>query len=191
MADQTEIEAATIKGRLDTYCLMAVHLRAGAEIIQRERDMIVSGITMNCVLSTDPDDAEAVGAIAQMDRWLAKTAGISAAADVIAKGIADDTGADVGAPERLGSCESCSKPITDVDAYNQTADGCFLCIDHAPLLSDVIRQHRKILATEPFDSGPLEYDTREEMKAVVIGMEISLADNGDHLILDQHARVPG
>lgn len=82
--------------------------------------------------------------------------------------------------DQIGTCESCDKAIKDGDAHYMTADGCWLCAEHAPSLSDAIAQHEEILAADPWEPGELTYDTREEMAAGLADLKERLGEGGDY-----------
>lgn len=85
--------------------------------------------------------------------------------------------------EQFGTCESCDTKIYEDTRHYYTADGCYLCEEHAPMLSDCIGQHEEILASEPWRPDELPYDTREEMQAALDELKAQLADHGDHKLL--------
>lgn len=87
--------------------------------------------------------------------------------------------ADTSTPEPIDTCEGCRKPIFETDRYHQCADGPCLCLDCAPMLSDVIAQYREILNAEEWNPGELDFDTREQMLEATMGLEADLAVNGD------------
>lgn len=79
----------------------------------------------------------------------------------------------------LGMCEGCPRPIFEGDRHYRTVDGCWLCEDHSPMLSDVAKQYREILAAPDFDPGELPFDTPEEMAAMADQIEREVAADGD------------
>lgn len=85
--------------------------------------------------------------------------------------------------ELVGHCEYCNTKIRVGDACHYTADGCWLCEEHAPLLSDAIRQHQVIADDAYFDPGALAYDSRDELLAYLDRMKKELAEKGDHKLL--------
>ena len=85
--------------------------------------------------------------------------------------------------EIVGFCETCNAKVRDGDACHYTADGCWLCEEHAPMLGDAIRQHSEILAAPEFDPGALPYDSPEEMQSSLRLMEKELQERGDKKLL--------
>lgn len=79
--------------------------------------------------------------------------------------------------EKLGVCESCGVIIFDGDPHTISVEGCWLCVNHSPMLSDIIRQHEDILASGnvPCDIA----DSPEELRADLAVMRADLATNGD------------
>lgn len=85
--------------------------------------------------------------------------------------------------EVLGQCECCGTKIREGDCCHYSADGCWMCEEHAPSLSDAIRQHQDILDAPHSDPGDLNYDSREEMVAYLGRMRRELAEKGDRKLL--------
>jgi hypothetical protein len=84
--------------------------------------------------------------------------------------------------EIIGRCEACEKLVAEGDLHHQTADGCVLCEDHSPMLSDVIRQHEEILAEPEWSNHDLGYDTRDEMEQFLTVMRAEIERDGDRRI---------
>ncbi|WP_411839215.1 hypothetical protein [Paracoccus sp. ME4] len=81
------------------------------------------------------------------------------------------------APEPIGNCESCGVDIHEGDKCCHTTDGCVLCVEHAPMLSDVLRQMDEVL-----EKGEAEgcYDlTEDELREDRDSIAADIAKNGD------------
>ena len=81
------------------------------------------------------------------------------------------------APEPIGTCESCGVDIHEGDKCCHTTDGCVLCVEHAPMLSDVLRQMDEVL-----ERGDAEgcYDlTEDELREDRDSIANDIAKNGD------------
>lgn len=85
--------------------------------------------------------------------------------------------------EILGHCEACSAEIRVGDSCYYTADSCWLCEEHAPMLSDAIRQHQQIVDAQEFDPGDLAYSTRDEMVHGLLLMKQDYQERGDRKLL--------
>ena len=85
--------------------------------------------------------------------------------------------------EVLGHCEACNAKIRTGDACHYTADGCWLCEDHAPMLSEAIRQHQEIAEAPWFDPGSLNYDSLDDLLGQMNRMRRELAEKGDRKLL--------
>lgn len=84
---------------------------------------------------------------------------------------------------QIGACETCRLPVYEGSPCHMTADGCVLCEEHAPMLSDVLRQYREIVAEDPFHPGDLPFDTPEEMRETIASLEAEIAATGDRKVL--------
>lgn len=85
--------------------------------------------------------------------------------------------------EEIANCEFCGKAIHDRDLYYSGPGSIYVCEEHAPSLSDAIRQHEEILFRVPWSPGELGYDSRDEMKRALNLMRHELAKSGDRKIL--------
>ncbi|GHG24476.1 hypothetical protein [Paracoccus aerius] len=85
--------------------------------------------------------------------------------------------------EVLGHCECCNAAIREGDTCHYSADGCWMCEEHAPSLSDAIRQHQQIIDAEHFDPGDLAYDSRDEMAHSLLLMKKDYQEHGDRKLL--------
>lgn len=79
----------------------------------------------------------------------------------------------------IAQCESCPKPIREGEPHYYTADDVWLCEEHAPMLSDAIRQH-----DEMFEEGPAEfyhpaYESFEEMASERQRLKLEYQERGD------------
>lgn len=76
----------------------------------------------------------------------------------------------------VATCETCGGPILEGDHHHRTADGCWLCADHAPMLSGVLAEYERILdADGPFDPGELartEAEIREDVRVLRAELKI-------------------
>lgn len=80
-------------------------------------------------------------------------------------------------PEHVGTCEACSKAIVDGEKYASTTDGCSLCFDCAPMLSDVVRQMDEALVNGEAENW---FDLSEhELRADRESIAEDIATNGD------------
>lgn len=81
--------------------------------------------------------------------------------------------------ECLGACEGCNRKIYEGDMFHYTADGCWLCEDHSPMLSDVLRQY-----LEKQEEGNLlgfegYYESMDELGEAIAAIQAEIASNGD------------
>ncbi len=82
-------------------------------------------------------------------------------------------------PEKIGECEFCSADILEGDAHFYTADGCWLCAEHSPMLSDAILQHQDMY-DEGLDNFWSEtYDSFAEMTGALLRMKQEYQERGD------------
>lgn len=83
----------------------------------------------------------------------------------------------------IGCCETCGKPIFEGEQYGYSSDGCYFCEEHAYSLSDVLIQHKQILAdNDEWSLGEMDM-TRDELAQQVEAIEKELATSGDRKIL--------
>lgn len=79
--------------------------------------------------------------------------------------------------EPIAHCEGCSREIHDGDEYASTTDGCSLCLDCAPMLSDVVREMDEALSEGEAENW---FDlTEEELRADRDSIAADIAENGD------------
>lgn len=85
--------------------------------------------------------------------------------------------------ELVGHCETCGVKIFAGASCHYTADGCWLCEEHSPMLSDAIRQHQEIADAPHFDPGALDYDSRDDLLGQLERLRRDLAEKGDRKLL--------
>lgn len=89
---------------------------------------------------------------------------------------------DDDAPEAIGSCEECGKPIIPGDKYNPGLDGVMLCDAHAPYMSDFVAQAKEALIAGELGAFAEAYDSIGDLYAAVMKAVSEIAVMGDHKI---------
>lgn len=83
----------------------------------------------------------------------------------------------------LGSCESCGKKIRAGELHHYTSDGCWLCEEHSPMLSDILRQMDEVIKEGSWESSyGGDYDSQEELIADRDMIARQIAEEGDRKV---------
>lgn len=85
-----------------------------------------------------------------------------------------------GLPEHLGTCESCDAQIYEGDPHHYS-DGCYLCSEHSPMLSDAIRFMEQLLIDEG-DTAFIAYEMgdQDEFTSYLAGLKFAIKEHGDY-----------
>jgi len=86
--------------------------------------------------------------------------------------------------EPVHHCEQCSAPIYEGDKACFCGDGCAFCVEHAPMLSDVIAEWREDMdSDEPY--WPECFLGIDDVAEYVAKLEADLAEKGDRKMVDE------
>jgi len=83
---------------------------------------------------------------------------------------------------QLENCTGCTKELFEGDMGTWSADGCYFCESCSPNISDVIKEWRDALQSDPDCWLNLDFESRSEMKQALARLEQRLALKGDRCL---------